>query len=137
MICTTFADRVSLTWNHGKYKWNIPLGRNNLQIVRSNPEYDVSNSTTTNPWSNQIIKAYYSYIPKEVSNKQYHTLMPSTMKHNIDEQPKLRKCDSTKDLYSTKGKYAYHLKIFNIRQKFDTYLEDYQAFNIPNVMHAC
>jgi hypothetical protein len=98
MICTTFADRVSLTWNHGKYKWNIPLGRNNLQIVRSNPEYDVSNSTTTNPWSNQIIKAYYSYIPKEVSNKQYHTLMPSTMKHNIDGQPKLGKCDPTEEL---------------------------------------
>jgi hypothetical protein len=65
MICTTFADRVSLAWCSGKYKRTILLGRNNVPIVRTNPEYNLLNSAATNPWSTKAIKAYKAFIPTE------------------------------------------------------------------------
>jgi hypothetical protein len=70
MICTTFSDRVLLSWNNGRYCQTIPLGRNNVPIVRYNPAYDVPYSTT-NPWCNQIINSCSAYIPDKASNKQY------------------------------------------------------------------
>jgi hypothetical protein len=96
-----------LTCNNGKYKRTIPLGRNNLPIVRSNPGYKVPNSKTTNLWSNQVIEAYNAYIPREVSNKHYHTLIPSTINHNIDDQPKLGECDLTEVLLIWHQRLAY------------------------------
>jgi hypothetical protein len=73
MVCTTFANRVSLTWCSGKYKRTIPLGRNNVLIVRTNTGYNNSlNSTATNEWSTQAIKAYKAFIPTEYELHDKH-----------------------------------------------------------------
>jgi hypothetical protein len=75
MVCTTFADRVSLTWCRGKYKMTVPLRSINIPIVRTNPGYNNSlNATSTNPWSTKAIKAYKHSTPR---NTNYMTHIPA------------------------------------------------------------
>jgi hypothetical protein len=112
MICTTFSDKVLLSWNNGRYCQINPLGRNNLLIVRNNPAYHVPYSTT-NPWSNQIINVCNAYIPDKPSNKQYLSVAPSANNHNIDDQPKLGKYIPSEELLIWHQRLT-HMPIGNI-----------------------
>jgi hypothetical protein len=85
----------------------ILLERNIVPIVRSNHAYDVPYSTITNPCSNQIIKAYNAYIPDEAMDKQYLSMAPSTINHNIDNQPKLRECNPSEELHTWHQRLAH------------------------------
>jgi hypothetical protein len=101
MVCTTFADGVSLTWCSGKYKRTVPLRRNNMQIVRVNLGYNNSlNSMATNPWSAQAIKAYKAFIPTEykLGNRHPHISTPSATDDNMEDQPRLNSCDPEEEL---------------------------------------
>jgi hypothetical protein len=101
MVCTTFADKVSLKWCNGKYKRTIPLGRKNVSKLRTNPGYNNSlNSTATNQWSKQAIKAYKAFIPAEYElyEKRQHILIASTMDEAMEEQPQLNRCDLEEEL---------------------------------------
>jgi hypothetical protein len=47
-------------------KRTIPLRRNNVPILRNNTGDNNSiNSTATNPWLTQVIKAYKAFNPTE------------------------------------------------------------------------
>jgi hypothetical protein len=100
MVCTTFVDKVSLKWCNGKYKRIIPLGRNNLSKLRTNPVNNSLNSTATNQWSKQVIKAYKKFIPAEheLHEKRQHISIPSAMNEEIEEQPQLNRCDLEEEL---------------------------------------
>jgi hypothetical protein len=88
-----------LSWNNGRYCQTILLGRNNIPIIQSNPAYDIPYSTTTKPWSNQIIKSYNTYIPEETIDKQYPSMEPSTINHNVNDQPILKEeCNTSEEI---------------------------------------
>jgi hypothetical protein len=100
MICTNFAKRVSLKWFSGKYKRIIPLGRNNVPIVRTNPGYNnLLNSTVANLWLTQAIKAYKAFIAMlyKLGNKHQHISTPSTIDDNMEYQPRINRCDPEED----------------------------------------
>jgi hypothetical protein len=83
-----------------KYRGTIPLGRNNVPIVRTDPGYNLPNSTATNSWLTQTIKAYNAFIPKEyeLSDTHQHISIINTIDDEMEVQPKLNRCDSEKEL---------------------------------------
>jgi hypothetical protein len=65
-----------------KYKSTIPLGRNKLPIVRTNPGYNnPHNPAATNQWSSQVIKSFKAFIPMEykLHNEHPHISIPSAI----------------------------------------------------------
>ena len=77
MVCSTFADRVSLTWCGGKYKRTIPLGSNNVPLLRSSSGYNnSSNICVSNQWSPTSINAYNAFIPTEYELSNEHPQIP-------------------------------------------------------------
>jgi hypothetical protein len=65
-------------------------------IVRTNPGYNNSlSSTATNQWSSQVIKAPAEY---ELHDKHQHISIPSVIDEEMEEQPRLNRCDAEDEL---------------------------------------
>jgi GAG-pre-integrase domain len=78
--------------------------------LRTNPGYNNSlNSTATNQWSKQAIKAYKAFIPAEyeLHEKRQHISIASTMDEAMEEQPQLNRCDLEEELLLWHQRFAH------------------------------
>jgi hypothetical protein len=79
----------------------VPIGRNNVPIVSNNPGYNNMHSqSATNQWSPEAIKVYKALIPMDykLHDEHLHISIASTIDKEIEEQPRLNKCNPEEEL---------------------------------------
>jgi hypothetical protein len=74
--CNTYSDRVILSWQHGKYKRTVRLGKISVHLFRT--------SETRNSKKSEITVAYTANIPQTIIDEA--TTM-ATMKFNTGTNP--------------------------------------------------
>jgi hypothetical protein len=83
----------------------------------------------TNLWS---IKAYKAFIPTEykLGNTQQHISTPIGIDDNMENQPRLNRCDPEEERLLWYQKLAHMpFNSYNIYQRLYFYLRVYQAYN--------
>jgi hypothetical protein len=74
--CHTYADRVLLTWHHGKYCRTIALGKINVPVISSVPSY-------------KNFKSYVKQKPEVPQNFAYAAKFPQLEAIETMEMPKM------------------------------------------------
>jgi GAG-pre-integrase domain len=89
MQCITFADRVTLSWHHGKYSRTIPLSQSNVPILRSGPGFkNYTVQCTPDKWSCQALKAYSANYENLVdAQDELPEVTPSPISDELEDEP--------------------------------------------------
>ena len=89
MQCITFADRVLLSWHHGKYSRTILLNQSNVPIMRSGPGFhQYKLQCSEEKWSHNALQAYSAnIIHVDDSKDELPESKPSPIVNELEEEP--------------------------------------------------
>jgi GAG-pre-integrase domain len=135
MTCITYADRVLLSWHHGTYKCTIPLGNNNVPILRTSPSYNSLKYNEAHNWKEETLKAYRVDIDLVQTPDELPELQPAPINELFETKPISQEHEDNLMLWHIKLGHLPFKRLQSMAQKGD--LPKSLAKFTPPTCQAC